>query len=577
MKKFTSNLIWVVSLLFVFSSQNHLSAQGAVTFVTPNNAMLGDTITLNISGTGTVFSVATTSLNNSITSYTLYASSFIVNNDSSLQATFIIPNNALHVGLWDVNAGFATPLVDGFEVTSPNIVIQGYAYYDSTSNCILDSFDPRLYYRTILVQPGNIYASVSPTGFYAVEVPTGFYTATVTFVQNYLWEGVSCPSSGDYVINIASATPYVISNQNFGTYYTDTCARMKTFVSSFNMRPCFDHVSYVSYQNLTPLYATNVMVEVILDNYLTPLVSYPSWTSQVGNVLTFNIGNIGPFQTGYISIEDSVSCAAPVGTILCIDAMTTVTPTTCFDSTNNYFNYCAAATLAYDPNDKQTISPQTVIIDANNELTYMIRFQNTGTDTAFTVVILDTLPSNLLPSTLIPGVSSHPYTYSVSGTGLAQFTFNNILLPDSAASEPESHGFVTFSIRQQPGNPPGTQIMNTAGIYFDFNAPVITNTTFNEIAVPANVEENGKDQMGISTYPNPFTNSTRFLFKNKDVNSIYSIILYDVTGKVVKEIKNITNLYYDLERGDLVPQVYFYMVQESEKQIGVGKLVILSK
>ena len=119
--------------------------------------------------------------------------------------------------------------------------------------------------------------------------------------------------------------------------------------------------------------------------------------------------------------------------------------------------------------------------------------------------------------------------------------------------------------------------MNTAGIYFDYNAPVITNTTFNEIAVPANVEEQLMDSKGIATYPNPFTNSTRFSFVNKDVNSIYSITLFDVTGKLVKEIKNITGLSYDLERGDLAPQVYFYMVQESEKQIGVGKLVILSK
>lgn len=578
MKKLTRNLSWFVSWFIIFlCSQSELNAQGTVTFVTPNDAPLGDTITLNISGSGTVFSVATTSLNNTTSSLNIFASSFIVNNDSSMEATFIIPNNPLYVGLWDVHAGLAFPLVDGFEITSPNIVIQGIAYFDSTVNCIPDATDPRLYYRYILVQPGDIYASVTPSGFYSVEIPTGFYTATVTLVQNYTWEGVSCPASGNYTLNIASLTPYVISNQNFGTYYTDTCARMKTIVASSNMRPCFDHYTNISYTNLTPILATNVVVEVTLDNYLNPYLSSPSWSSQIGNVFTYNIGNVFPFATGNISIYDSVSCAASAGTIVCIDAMTTVTPTTCFDSIDNYFNYCAATMLAFDPNDKQTISPQTTAISADDELTYMIRFQNTGTDTAFTVVIIDTLPSDLLPSTLIPGASSHPFTYNLSGTGLAEFTFNNILLPDSAASEPESHGFVTFSIRQQPGNSPGTQIMNTAGIYFDFNPPVITNTTFNEIPLPVNIEDQLTDHNQIITYPNPFTNSTRFSFKNKDLNSIYSITLYDVIGKAVKRINNITSSYYDLERGNLAPQIYFYMVQESEKQIGVGKLIILSE
>ncbi len=576
MKKITSNLIWIFSLLFVFSSQNHLSAQGTVTFVTPNNSVIGDTITLNISGSGTVFSVGTTSLTNS-SSWAIMPTSIIVNNDSSMQATFIIPNNLLYVGLWDVNAGLASPLVNGFEITSNMVTIEGVAYYDSNTNCILDPIDQRLYNRYVLFQPGSIYASVDVNGFYTMEVPTGFYTGTLTYVQNYSWEGVSCPITGDYTINIASATPYTISNQNFGTNYTDTCARMKTDIASLNMRPCFIHETYITYQNLTPFFATNTVVEVTLDNFLTPVFSFPAWSTQVGNVLTFNVGNVAPFAYEYIYLYDSVSCLAPLGNILCIDAMTTVTPTTCFDSVDNYMNYCAPTTLAYDPNDKQTILPQTTLIEATDELKYMIRFQNTGTDTAFTVVILDTLPANLLPSTLIPGVSSHPFTYNVSGTGLLEFTFNNILLPDSTASEPESHGFVTFSIRQQPGNPPGTQIMNTAGIYFDFNAPVITNTTFNEIAIPANVEEQNMDQKSIATYPNPFTTSTRFSFMNKDVKSIYSITLFDVTGKVVKEIKNITGLSYDLERGDLAPQVYFYMVQESDKQIGVGKLVILSK
>jgi len=147
--------------------------------------------------------------------------------------------------------------------------------------------------------------------------------------------------------------------------------------------------------------------------------------------------------------------------------------------------YCAQVVGSYDPNDKQ-VSPIGVssyqYISAEDELEYLVRFQNTGNDTAFKVIIRDSYDfAHLDVATLILGVSSHPYTFNIYGQGLAEWTFDNILLPDSNVNEPESHGFVKFKIKQLPGNPDGTLIENRAAIYFDFNAPVITNTAWNEV------------------------------------------------------------------------------------------------
>ena len=65
---------------------------------------------------------------------------------------------------------------------------------------------------------------------------------------------------------------------------------------------------------------------------------------------------------------------------------------------------------------------------AGTILDYQIRFQNTGSDTAFTVIVVDSLSSHLNPSTIQWGLSSHPYTVDVSGMGTPtlKFTFNNI-------------------------------------------------------------------------------------------------------------------------------------------------------
>ena len=142
---------------------------------------------------------------------------------------------------------------------------------------------------------------------------------------------------------------------------------------------------------------------------------------------------------------------------------------------------------SYDPNDKRGfpkgIGEEHFIVD-DTELEYHIRFQNTGTDTAFLVVIRDTLSSFLDPITIRPGSSSHPYTWTLQNNGALKFTFENIMLPDSNINELASHGFVKFKIAQKEGNLPGTIIPNRASIYFDFNSPILTNQTIHKIREP---------------------------------------------------------------------------------------------
>ena len=148
---------------------------------------------------------------------------------------------------------------------------------------------------------------------------------------------------------------------------------------------------------------------------------------------------------------------------------------------------CLPVTASFDPNDKQAFPAgfgPDHLVEPDWEIEYLIRFQNTGTDTAFKVVIRDTLSPSLNPSTVRPGAASHPYTWDLTGEGVLSFTFDNILLPDSTTNEPESHGFISFTIEQDEDILPGTVFENTAFIYFDFNDPIMTNTTFHEVIKP---------------------------------------------------------------------------------------------
>ena len=114
--------------------------------------------------------------------------------------------------------------------------------------------------------------------------------------------------------------------------------------------------------------------------------------------------------------------------------------------------------------------------------------------------------------------------------GVAQFTFDNIMLPDSNINEAASHGFVSFKINQTVNNPVGSVIYNSAAIYFDFNAPIITNETFHTIHDPwIEIFQIATEEIpvlpNVMVYPNPFQHSARIELPDvsKGARSIYTL------------------------------------------------------
>ena len=465
-------------------------------------------------------------------------------------------------------------------------VVEGNVYHDSNGNCILDANEKAVSSGYVTLSYGPQTTTVRADGSYSFHLPLGMFSGTLTYTNPttsyYNWSHVTCPSSNSIPVNITTNYGTLLANNNFGLTVTDSCPKLKTTISTSSMKPCSYHHSDVYVKNITPYTASNVVVVVNLDIDETPLAVSPigwtvtPWTSIAGHTITYNIGSLLGFASKSILVWDSTHCGTPLGDTVCIEAYTSYTPSACMDSVFNYEKICKATSLTPDKNNKETTSPYGEFITANTEMNYTINFQNPDKDTVVSVTVVDTLHSELDPTTLIPGGSSAPYTFSMSGTNIATFAFHNINLPDSAANEPRSHGFVNFSIRQFPGHITGAIIQNRATIYFECDDNfVTTNYTYNMIPTFADIETQNIIQ-GISVYPNPFTNTTHFVFNNKKADSKYTLTIYDVTGKKVKEITNITENYYDLNRENLNPQVYFYKVNDNQNQIGVGKLIIMN-
>jgi uncharacterized repeat protein (TIGR01451 family) len=181
---------------------------------------------------------------------------------------------------------------------------------------------------------------------------------------------------------------------------------------------------------------------------------------------------------------------------------------------------CKEVIGAYDPNDKQGFPKgwgELQLIRPNVPIDYLIRFQNTGTDTAFTVVIRDTLSAALDPTSIQHLKSSHDFTYAVEKGNLLTFRFDQIKLVDSFTNEPGSHGFISFRINQRPDNAYGTSIDNRAGIYFDFNPPIITNIAHHEVGEVIGIVPVLDVPMSVvpEIFPNPAVATTHLRLKDQ--------------------------------------------------------------
>jgi len=237
---------------------------------------------------------------------------------------------------------------------------------------------------------------------------------------------------------------------------------------------------------------------------------------------------------------------------------------------NNSLN-CEIIRNSYDPNDKTGfpagVSEENIIL-TNQEIKYRIRFQNTGNDTAFVVVIRDTLSQYLDPNSVRVGMSSHAFTFTRDENRLA-FNFNNIYLPDSTTNEPSSHGFIDLFVKQRVGNPPSYSIFNTAHIYFDFNEAIVTNTyryEIRDIGVGINKTEVKKS---ILFFPNP---SNGILYINAKLDKNVYLKVYNLQGKLVGTVfpdfnKNTFELPHTLVNG-------IYFLVSTSKDIPPQKIIL---
>lgn len=448
--------------------------------------------------------------------------------------------NALFNNFSVIQLGAQTTVGKGTIVSRLNAyanTLLGQVYFDLNSNGQQDAGEgvfPRQL-TGVLTQSGTTaYSAVSNAGELQVYALPGSYSLNLAQVPaNYT---LTQPAGGAYS-GTFSGSNQLVSGQNFGIAPNVNQADIQITLTPYGTaRPGFTTRYRLSIENVGTTVASGTAT-VVLDSHMAYISSTPS-ASRTGQTLTWTYTNMAPFGRQDYDILFSLPTNTVVGTALTTTAAAPLTGDV--DPGNNTATAGQTVVASYDPNSMEVnyerITPAQVT--AQQWLEYTIHFQNLGTAAATTVILSDTLDyQKLNPATLQWITQSHNCIWSLTSlgpnTGLLTVRFLNINLPYRNVDVIGSQGFVRFRVRARPSLTVGEVVPNHAGIVFDYNVPVLTNTATTTVFLPTAALAR-HTAAAWDAYPNPATDAVTIAAELATAGPV-RVELLDVLGRPVRQ------------------------------------------
>ena len=383
-------------------------------------------------------------------------------------------------------------------------------YDDVNSNCIYDSgTDIRILEPVTLAVDSNgvrVDTFVVGSAFaYGATGNTGdVYRFTVINAPAGLT--LSCPSSG-YIEDTLSFIVNDYQTKRLGF----VCSGAAGYDAGLLVASGAGRHRFVAQILVTNQFcnASTATVTMNMNPKYSYMDAYPTPTTISGNTLTWSFPLVSALSTPYIYVHGEVPGAwlTAGDTVMSHYRVTPVAGDA--DTTDNDVVIIDTVNSSFDPNFKKVDHSYWIMSGPGSKLIYTVNFENTGNDTAFNIHVMDTLSDYIDARTLELVGSTAPVqlgVQNIGGQNIVKFDFPNINLLDSS-HHGQCDGFVMYSVKTVDNPPLGTYIRNRAGIYFDYNAPIVTNTTENRVGLPIFSVNgvNGADD-GINLYPNPVEN-----------------------------------------------------------------------
>lgn len=403
-----------------------------------------------------------------------FGPSQVINPDAAYALGYADLNGDLVPELWAANPEYISWQQNFFYVP---FRLRGSVFQDSDLDAVLDTTEPKLPFQLVRSDANDLLIWTNSTGDYDLPADTG--TWQVWSQHASLYQVTNDPDT--LTAALTTLDPIADSlHLGLAPALTDTSALLHITPSGNLLRCNTDITVWVHLHNISTYIPHGVIVDVQLHPDLVISSTCNAPDSIVGDHYYWHVDSLGWFEQWETCFHLTTGPLGSNSTITATANYVPDVPLILSESTGGIVN------CAFDPNDK-LVTPvgygaAGAVPIGLDRLTYTVRFQNTGTDTALNVVIEDALDPDLLWESMQVVAASHALTrISVDESGVATFRFGQIMLPDSNVNEPASHGFIIYSIAPMPDASHATEITNTAGIFFDLNTPVITNTTLNTL------------------------------------------------------------------------------------------------
>jgi uncharacterized repeat protein (TIGR01451 family) len=345
--------------------------------------------------------------------------------------------------------------------------IYGYVFNDANNNKVKDPAEKGISNRIIQLSPHN-FTATDGNGKFITYANTGLNTIKLKTPDHWI-------ASTDSVQSFTYTEGDVIDTIYFGIMHDENITEYALNITTSRSRTSFESHYWLDYYNYS-IQQQTAAITFQVDTLVEIKSITPTPLSVVKNLITWQSVSMDPYAKGQFHIVGLMPDFNFAGDTLINAAVLTDGKHTVKDT------LMQVLTNSYDPNDKQVQEgrDKEKYVLMGTPLTYTVRFQNTGTDTAYKVIIKDDIDTNLDIATLRIVGSSHPCKIKVFGKNTVSFIFEDINLPHQAKDDLKSNGYVTFTVDPLASEIQDKEkVSNTARIYFDFNPAIYTNRVSN--------------------------------------------------------------------------------------------------
>jgi uncharacterized repeat protein (TIGR01451 family) len=558
-----------------YSLPNKFTIDTATLIATPNKGARGQTLNVMFSGSNLNFEQGSgTTMVFSQGSSSFYANSFTGFTTNTGIGNYTIPADApcgKYKAAWfgQGSNSMYLEMEDAFEVDCSSSV-NGIVYNDKNGNGVQEAGENGLKNVKVNISPINATIYTDENGMYSAKLPVGTYSVSIDAPKYYTLSSTPTAHSVTSILNT------VISGKDFGVkpgIHHDLAIDLV----GPNPRIGFGRIYFASITNNGTTKQTPDIEITLNANQIVDSSEYP-FTSLGANKYKIDLPStdtIFPSETKTCWVQIKTNPVVALTGLPCTTSVKTLAHLTPEETiADNEYSYYTFFVNSFDPNDK-SVSPKGVgakkeVLIAET-LEYVVRFQNTGNDVAYYVRIDDPLDARLDWGSLKVMGSSHTMTYFLADNGKAQFTFDNINLPDSGSNQAGSNGFVKYSIKLKPTNDDKFDVKNTAYIYFDFNTAVVTNTTNSYMVKKYSGIENIDPNNTIEMYPNP----TRDILNISSTNDIKSIKMYDINGKKLEVLATSKSSNASIVDLRMIENGIYFLHIESENGTDIKKVNVI--